>query len=101
MPVQAPLSGHTPFLLDWKHGGVRVINKDHTDKKKVCCEGWDQVGGHWHSKFAEDGCKGYECEEDDVTAGPETALVAGLVQRIAGGNALKKEESQGATWAGG
>jgi len=36
-----------------------------------------------------------------VTAGPETALVAGLVQRIAGGDAPEKEESEDATWAGG
>jgi len=36
-----------------------------------------------------------------VTAGLEAALVAGLVQRVAGGDAPEKEESEDATWAGG
>jgi hypothetical protein len=37
--------------------------------------------------------KGDAVHKTVVTAGPETALVASLVQQVAGGDAPKKEES--------
>jgi hypothetical protein len=56
--------GHTPFPLDRKRG-VRVIGKRSVDEKKGCRKGRDRVGGRGRGKRAEDGCKGYEREEDE------------------------------------